>query len=436
MTTHWVMSQCRALIADVSWEKSTLSGLELLTPWIATAVLFYALRWLEVWLHQHIFKVGWLVTKQYHTTTVIYYAFFLPGILINQVVFWLTAGFMNVRAQSVVAWPQKQEIGELKLDFVRLSSKVDSVRLALISTTPLLVGLVLIWHIANNVLNVPAFLNEINQTSSSGLLLTIGKFTSTADFWIWVYFAFTISNTMMPNLDNLRGWRIVLIALAIGVGALFAVGAGNQVILANLRGPITDTLNGLSSIFAIIIGLDIFAVAVLGTIEAIIERITGDSATFKDGKMITMRRSEMLAQRARALAPQPKRAQTATAPSGPPSVYRLPFPIPGPPGKEAVTPAASVIIEPGPTASLTSGGLSSPGRAGPPVISGTVAEKLPPPSPPPSGAPTTRLQQPQPAARPAGVSSPATPQATKPGDSNVREEEDQSDDEVRDEDRI
>lgn len=397
-------------------------------------MLFYVLRRLEVWLHQHIFKVGWLVTKQYHTTTVIYYAFFLPGILINQVVFWLTAGFMNVRAQSVVAWPQKQEIGELKLDFVRLSNKVDPVRLALISTTPLLVGLVLIWHIANNVLNVPTFLNEINQTSSAGLLLTIGNFTATADFWIWVYLAFTISNTMMPNLDNLRGWRIVLIALAIGLAILFAIGAGDQVILANLRGPITDTLNGLSSIFAIIIGLDLFAVAVLGTIEAIIERITGDSATFKDGKMITMRRSEMLAQRARALAPQPKRPPVPASPSGPPSVYRLPFPIPGPPGKEAVTPAASVIIEPNPAASLT-GGASSPPRTGPPIIAGTVAEKLPPPSPPPGGTPAPRLQPSQPVARSAGMPSLGVSQQAKTANSDAREEEDQSDDEVRDEDR-
>lgn len=390
-------------------------------------MLFYILRRLEVWLHQHIFKVGWLVTKQYHTTTVIYYAFFLPGILINQVVFWLSAGFMNVRAQSVVAWPQKQEIGELKLDFVRLSSKVDPVRLALISTMPLVAGLVLIWHVANNVLNVPAFLNDVSQASSSGLLMTIGKFTSTADFWIWVYFAFTISNTMMPNLDNLRGWRIVLIAIAVGIGILFAIGAGNQVILANLRGPITDALNGLSSIFTIIIGLDVFAVAVLGTIEAIIERITGDSATFKDGKMITMRRSEMLAQRARALAPQPKLTSTAAAPSGPPSVYRLPFPVPGPPGKEAITPATSVIIEPSPPASLT-GGLSNPGRSGPPVIPGTVAEKLPSPAPRPAQTQST--------ARPTGMSLPAaSPQASTESSEVEEDEVDQSEDEVRDTDR-
>lgn len=385
-------------------------------------MLFYTLRRLEVWLHQHIFKVGWLVTKQYHTTTVLYYAFFLPGIFINQVVFWLTAGFLNVRAQSVVAWPQKQEIGELKLDFVRLSNKVDPVRLALISTTPLLTGLVLIWHIANNVLNVPAFLNEINQTGSDNLLLTIGKFTSAADFWIWVYLAFTISNTMMPNLDNLRGWRVVLVALAIGVAVLFAVGAGNQVILANLRGPITDILNGLSSIFAIIIGLDIFAVVVLGTIEAIIERITGDSATFKDGKMITMRRSEMLAQRARALAPQPKRAAASATPSGPPSVYRLPFPIPGPPGKEAVTPTSAVIIEPSPTASLT-GGVTNLSRTGPPIVSGTIAEKLPPPSPVPGTTAAKSVEQ----------TSPTASHQANTTNAIAAEEADQSDDDDREE---
>ena len=32
--------------------------MDLITPWLVVAVLFYVLRQLEVWLHQHIFKVG------------------------------------------------------------------------------------------------------------------------------------------------------------------------------------------------------------------------------------------------------------------------------------------------------------------------------------------------------------------------------------------
>lgn len=376
------------------------NGLDLITPWLVVAVLFYALRQLEVWLHQHIFKVGWLVTKQYQTTTILYYAFFLPGIILNQLVFWLAAGFLNVSADRTIAWPEKQEIGELKLDFIRLSKNVSPLRFAIISTAPLLVGMIAVWHIANNILNVPLFLAEANR---GGFLVNISTalshFTNAPDFWIWVYLAFTISNTMMPNFANLRGWRIVLLIIGGLIAALYVVGAGDQVVMENLRGPVTNALNSLSSVFAIIIGLDIFMVAVLGTIEAIIERVTGDSATFENGKMITMRRSELIARRQQALAVKPQqkaqqRAAAAAVPVGPPSVYKLSFPIPGAPGKEAVTPSPQIVISQEPKPALASSQPDS--RSGPAVISGTVTEKLPPPS----SQPTSRVPS-NPAAPPA-----------------------------------
>ncbi|MBI1276971.1 MAG: hypothetical protein GC179_02460 [Anaerolineaceae bacterium] len=352
-------------------------------------------------MHQHIFKVGWLVTKQYQTTTILYYAFFLPGIILNQLVFWLAAGFLNVSAERTIEWPQKQEIGELKLDFIRLSKNVSPLRFAIISTAPLLVGLFTVAFIANNVLNVPGFLIEMNIGGSLlNFSTALSHFTSAPDFWIWVYLAFAVANTMMPNFANLRAWRIVLFIIAAVIAGFYILGAGDQVIMSNLRGPVTNVLNSLSSVFAIIIGLDIFMVVVLGTLEAIIERITGDSATFENGKMITLRRSELAARRQQALAvrPQQKSQRAASAPSGPPSVYKLNFPIPGAPGKEAVTPSPQIVIsqEPKPATPAL-----ADSRSGPAVITGTVAEKLPPPSSQPAAASVVPSNPAAPPARPA-----------------------------------
>ncbi len=358
-------------------------------------------------MHQHIFKVGWLVTKQYQTTTILYYAFFLPGIILNQFIFWLAAGFLNVSAERTIEWPQKQEIGELKLDFIRLSKNVTPFRLAIISTAPLLVGMIAVWHIANNILNVPGFLTEMNIGGSLVNLSTaLGHFTNAPDFWIWVYLAFAISNTMMPNFANLRAWRIVLSIIVILIVALYILGAGDQVVMNTLRGPVTDALNSLSSVFAIIIGLDIFMVVVLGTMEAIIERITGDSATFENGKMITLRRSELIARRQQALAvkPQPKSQRAAPASSGPPSVYKLNFPIPGAPGKEAVTPSPQIVISKEAKPALPA---QPDSRSGPAVITGTVTERLPAPS---SQTTSPTVIPSNPAARPAAATT--TPQAT------------------------
>ncbi len=366
-------------------------------------------------MHQHIFKVGWLVTKQYQTTTILYYAFFLPGIILNQFIFWLAAGFLNVSAERTIEWPQKQEIGELKLDFIRLSKNVTPFRLAIISTAPLLVGMLAVWHIANNVLNVPGFLTEMNIGGSLVNLSTaLNHFTNAPDFWIWVYLAFAISNTMMPNFANLRAWRIVLTIIGILIAALYILGAGDQVIMSNLRGPVTNALNSLSSVFAIIIGFDVFMVAVLGTMEAIIERVTGDSATFENGKMVTLRRSELIARRQQALAikPQAKSQRAAPAASGPPSVYKLNFPIPGAPGKEAVTPSPQIVISKETKPSLPA---QQDSRSGPAVITGTVTERLPAPSSQPTSPTVIPSNPAAPPARPATtISSPQSPPLKPP----------------------
>jgi hypothetical protein len=350
------------------------------------AGLLYVLRRLERWLHQHIFKVGWLVTKQYQTTTILYYAIFVPGIILYEVVYWLVAGFLNVRADRAIAWPEKQEIGELKLSFIKLSKNVGQFPLAVISTAPLAVGLAAVAYIANNRLDFQGFINTMGGGFLNDVGTAFSRLVSAPDFWIWIYLVFTISNTMWPDVSKLRGWRVILIALAVGGAVLIAIGAGNQVIVDTLSGPVTNALNSLSGTLAVIIGIDLFMVAVLGTIEAIIERITGHSATFKNGKMITMRREELLKQREteRTTARQQKATRAPAVPAGPPSIYKMQLPIPGAPGKEAVTRDEGIIISKPPTPAIASS--STPpavARTTPAVIPGTVADK--PGTPPATG---------------------------------------------------
>jgi hypothetical protein len=285
------------------------------------------------------------------------------------------AGFLNVRAQRSLAWPEKQEIGELRLDFVQLNKDVDPIRLAVISTAPLVAGMIIVWQIATIILPLPVFWQNINQSRGwNEYLLAIETLLRAPDIWLWIYMAFTISNTMMPDLRHLRGWRYIIIGIVVLGGLLYILGIGSQVIITNLNEPITNALNALASIFVVIIALDVFVVGVLGTIEAIIERITGHSATFQNGKMITMLRSDMLAQRKLALQrPQKPAAKSPALPSGPPTIYRLQFPIPGPPGKEAVSRETDLILESVPKPQLTS--PLSTTREVPSLITGTASER-------------------------------------------------------------
>lgn len=350
------------------------------------------------------------MTKQYQTTTIIYYAFFLPGIILHEFVYWMVAGFLNVRADRVLAWPEKQEIGQLKLNFIRLAKNVSPIKLAVISTAPLIVGLALVWLIANNVFHIEGFLKIMGSGELTDVSVAVRQLTATPDFWIWFYLTFTISNTMMPHtIQHLRGWWVIIGAIAVAAVVLIFLGAGNQVLVNNLGGPVNNSLNILSGTLLVIMGTDLFMVGVLGTIEAIIERITGDSATFRDGKMITMRRSEALALRAQQMKRQPKTAPKAL-PSGPPSIYRMALSIPPGPGKEPVTRDEGIRIAPAPAPAIAAPS-QPPKRIEPTVIPGTTADKPSPPaaSTPPASAPAgARPTSPASSTNPPPASTPPT----------------------------
>ncbi|RMG73094.1 MAG: hypothetical protein D6711_11660 [Chloroflexi bacterium] len=320
--------------------------MDVLIASILVVVMFNLLRQLQRWLHQHIFKVGWLITKNFYTTTLLYYAFFLPGVFLNQLVYWLTAGMLDVRADRAIHMPQKQEIGELRLDFIRVSKKASPVKLALIEIAPFLAGLAFVLLIADHVFNI----SQVVVTAQSGTLdsvrVAINQLINVPDFWLWAYLLFTITNTMMPEPDVLRKWWWLFGILVLAMIPLFIIGVGDEIIGAALAGPVITVLNTLSAAFTVMIFFNIIGVILLALIENTIEYITGDSATFKNGKMVVMTREEMLAERKKERKRKQRNKQSERIlPPGTPSIYKLSLPIPGAPGEEPVTKPVAAIIE-------------------------------------------------------------------------------------------
>lgn len=343
---------------------------------------------MERWLHQHIFKVGWLLTKNYQTTTVLYYTFFLPGVVLHELVYWLAAGVFNVRAERAIAFPEKQEIGELKLNFIRLSKKASPLKVAAISAVPPLVGLLVIWWIATNIFDISSVVTILTSGQGDALGLALAQLTAAPDFWLWLYVAFTVGNTMMPSAGALQGWRPVVLLFGIVVGVLVVAGLADDVGGA-VQEPLLNTVGGLSSLFALIIVINAVGTALLSLIENTIERVTGDSATFKNGKMIGVRRSELLEQRKqereKALKQRDQQKKPRPAlPAGPPSVYRMPLPVPAF-GTVPISPLTDVILEPDQPELLPAYGR----RDIPTVIPGQVRESDAAPTTIPSGRPVS-----------------------------------------------
>lgn len=305
------------------------------------AGIFILLRRIERWLHQHIFKVGWLSTHNYQTTTILYYTIFLPGIILHEVVYYLAAGVFNVRAERKIKWPDEQEMGELKLNFIKIPTKTSPFRKALITSSPLLAGLVCIWLIANNIFDITTVVERMSTGELTDIGAAFSLLISAPLFWLWIYIIFTIANTMFPTVPkDLQGWRSVLIGLGVVGLALFLLGIGGEIFEA-LQTPISTIILVLAETFILLICIDLLMVLVLGLIEYSIERITGHSATFRGNRMYTMTREEAITERSKNREREQKKVEREQrrkqADTGPISIYSFSFSIPGAPSTVKVT---------------------------------------------------------------------------------------------------
>ncbi|MCY4064597.1 MAG: hypothetical protein OXG53_19705 [Chloroflexi bacterium] len=304
-------------------------------------------RLTERWLHQHIFKVGWLLTNDFQTTTILYYILFLPGILLHELSLWLAAGILNVRAERAIEFPAEQEIGELRLNFIRISPQSGAIRYAVTKLAPILAGLACLWITAARIFSWQEAAAIVASGSIDDLARALSRVTATADFWLWFYLAFTVANTMFPALQ----WKLSAIQKTVVVATTGALVTFAWWIGSGIDASFTQGIESLAGSLALVMLqmalINTAAVLALGAMETMIERVTGKSATFAAGKMIAMSRQEAQEQKARQererrAARHEQRAKVSDEVIR--SVYELNFPIPGPPGREPVSRSAVAVV--------------------------------------------------------------------------------------------
>lgn len=257
------------------------------------------------------------------------------------------AGVLNVRADRSIQWPEKQEIGNLQLNFIKLAPKANPLKRAVISASPLLVGLLAIWVIAVNIFQVDTVIAIASSGQLEDVARAVGVLTSAPDFWLWFYISFTIANTMFPTISkDMQGWWQIAGGFAVILVTLVILGIG-QSLLTEITLTIGQLISSLSVTLILTITINLIMVMLLGLIEYTVERVTGHSATFQKGKMITMTREEALQrkeeeQKKRLTARSTSRRRLKTPDLV--SVYVLELPIPGPPGQEPITKGVAAVL--------------------------------------------------------------------------------------------
>lgn len=266
--------------------------------------------------------------------------------MLRELTLWLTAGALNVRAEGSLRFPERQDISELRLSFIRVAPGVGQLKLILISLSPLASGLAALWAISAALFPVSGSISPGALGSVTELGAAINALTQTADFWLWLYIVFTIANCSLPALRvKLSAAQKVLPMLAL---LAFVFGLWRAFTMANpaIALAIEGLIRGLTLIIAQVTLLNFGCVLVLGALEAVIERFSSRSATFRDGRMITLDEGESATPETGPVPARPNPATGSTPAKAAPakSIYDLRLPIPGPPGREPVSRQAVAVV--------------------------------------------------------------------------------------------
>ena len=205
---------------------------------------------------------------------------------------------------------------------------------------PLAAGVGALWFIASQVLNLDRIAGVAAPGALDDLAAATSQLASTPDFWLWFYLAFTVANTMFPQLPKNLSARQKSAAFVAAGACLLSAWRAAAAIELSLALAIERLTGDLALITLQIIVINIVFVVVLGTAEALIERVTGKSATFSDGRMLAMSRAAAQEWKAAQSANRRAARKRTTEPSKETviaSVYDLKLPIPGPPGREPVS---------------------------------------------------------------------------------------------------
>lgn len=360
----------------------------LLTPWLLLAGVLIALIYVEKWIHSHLYGVGWVLTNNKRSATALYYVLLLPGVFVHEFTQYLAAGVLNVRIKRVIAWPEAQDDGTLRLNFVT-AQKALSFQKAIIGAAPLATGLALVWVISNYILNLEEVLAALGKADLVLLGAALRELGSTPDFYLWLYLMFAISNAMLPTPADREGWPLVLAAFGALLLFLVVIGVG-EVLLATFTGPVAHGVELLTTAFLTVLAVEIPAVVAIAFFEEIMERVTGRKFVYSQRP-------------ARGRGRQPGSAEPLPPGAPMPSVYNLDLPLPDPatdagpsPRRREAAPAAP-SSEPG-RARPETGGTPAQRRAAPPAALPTARET------PPPGTPAVRPATPEarPAQRPVG----------------------------------
>jgi hypothetical protein len=230
--------------------------------WLAASFLILFL--LRRWIGARVQAISYLLSGDLTVTMWLYFVAFLPGVVVHELSHWLMALILGVPRGKVRLWPERKS-GGVRLGSVMVKP-VDPLRNSLVGLAPLLGGTAVVLLIGDWVLRLGEVGEALLGGRWEGLWRAVERSVHIPDFWLWLYFLFTVANAMMPSESDREPWPPVLIFLVLV--SLLSIASGQIPRVApELAGGVVAALSFLAYAFTLAVGVDLVFGAVLWPLE-------------------------------------------------------------------------------------------------------------------------------------------------------------------------
>lgn len=253
-----------------------------LMPYFLVAMTLPLLLLAQRWIHRHLHGLAYLVTGNKNWAVVLYAIILFPGVLLHELSHYLTAKGLGVRTGSLSLLPKAKADGTIQLGYVEYykSRSLGPTRESLIGSAPLVIGTAVVLLIARQVFDVAAITTAIGSGDVEQLAPALSVLFATKDFLLWLYLIFAISTAMIPSASDRRAWPAFVLILAAMTLALYLLGA-TEWLFGGLSQPTQTIFGFLGLAFSLALGVDLFFMGVIYTLEWLIGRLKGVEVVYR-----------------------------------------------------------------------------------------------------------------------------------------------------------
>ena len=208
--------------------------------WLLVTLLL--LQFLQRSLHQEIQAVLLITTRHPGVTIGLFSLIFLPGVFLHELSHFVMAKILGVRTGKFSLLPRMMPNGYLQLGYVEAAYS-DILRDSLVGVAPLISGMLFIAIVAATRLHLVIIWDTLRNGQWALFSMGLQTLPTLPDFWIWFYFTFAVSSTMMPSESDRHAWQPLALVAATLLGLVLLAGAGPWMLL-NLAPPINQFLRG------------------------------------------------------------------------------------------------------------------------------------------------------------------------------------------------